>query len=130
MAPGLTVEIHVVGEAAAPGDEADILLAPHRLADAELLDAVHWRILAFRDPRALSGLPQVGAHDRQRAWRASTRQRGESAMRVAVFSTKPYDRTFLDRANAAHGHRLDYHEARLTPATAALIGDADAEIGR
>src|SRR3546814_502007 len=76
--------------------------------------------------RRFPGSPRVGAHDRQRAWRASTRQRGESAMRVAVFSTKPYDRTFLDRANAAHGHRLDYHEARLTPATAALIGDADA----
>src|SRR3546814_7802543 len=58
VAMGLTVEVHVVGEAAAPGDEADILLAPHRLADAELLDAVHWRILAFRDPRALSGSPR------------------------------------------------------------------------
>lgn len=41
-------------------------------------------------------------------------------MRVAVFSTKPYDRTFLDRANAAHGHQLVYLDARLAVETAAL----------
>lgn len=43
-------------------------------------------------------------------------------MRVAVFSTKPYDRTFLDRANEAHGHahELVYLDARLTPQTASL----------
>ena len=43
-------------------------------------------------------------------------------MDVAVFSTKPYDRRFLDAANAAGGnrHRLTYFEARLTHATAVL----------
>ena len=40
-------------------------------------------------------------------------------MRVAVFSTKRYDRKFLDEANAGR-HELVYQEARLEPATAAL----------
>ena len=49
-------------------------------------------------------------------------------MRVAVFSTKPYDRQFLDTANAAarHQHRLTYIEAHLSPETAALSANADA----
>ena len=29
-------------------------------------------------------------------------------MRVAVFSTKPYDRQFLEAANAGHGHELHF----------------------
>lgn len=41
-------------------------------------------------------------------------------MRVAVFSTKPYDQRFLDAANADHGHEITYFEPRLTEATAAL----------
>jgi D-lactate dehydrogenase len=41
-------------------------------------------------------------------------------MRVAVFSTKAYDRRFLDAANAALGHQLDYFEARLDATTARL----------
>lgn len=41
-------------------------------------------------------------------------------MRVAVFSTKPYDRRFLDKANLGFGHRIDYFEARLDASTAAL----------
>ncbi len=41
-------------------------------------------------------------------------------MRVAVFSAKAYDRRFLDAANAAFGHELDYLEARLDASTAAL----------
>ncbi|MDF3037292.1 MAG: D-isomer specific 2-hydroxyacid dehydrogenase NAD-binding protein [Paucimonas sp.] len=40
-------------------------------------------------------------------------------MQVAVFSTKHYDKVFLDKANEA-GHKLHYLEARLTPATAQL----------
>jgi D-lactate dehydrogenase len=49
-------------------------------------------------------------------------------MDVAVFSAKPYDRRFLDAANAAAGsrHRLTYLEARLSPATAVLAGGAGA----
>jgi D-lactate dehydrogenase len=46
-------------------------------------------------------------------------------VKVAVFSTKSYDRTFLDRANAG-AHAFDYHPARLTAATAALARGADA----
>lgn len=41
-------------------------------------------------------------------------------MKVAVFSTKPYDRTFLEAANAAHGHGLVFFEPHLTPETSAL----------
>lgn len=41
-------------------------------------------------------------------------------MRVAVFSTKNYDQSFLDRANQEHGHELVYFDARLTPRTAPL----------
>lgn len=41
-------------------------------------------------------------------------------MRVAVFSTKAYDRRFLDAANRGLGHRIDYYEARLDASTAAL----------
>ncbi|HEY4542563.1 MAG TPA: 2-hydroxyacid dehydrogenase [Noviherbaspirillum sp.] len=40
-------------------------------------------------------------------------------MRVAVFSTKQYDRSFLAAANR-HRHEFVYHDARLTPLTAAL----------
>src|SRR5688572_16315447 len=38
----------------------------------------------------------------------------ERAMRVAVFSTKPYDRSFLTAANMAHAHELTFLEPRLT----------------
>ncbi|MEZ4737333.1 MAG: 2-hydroxyacid dehydrogenase [Caldilineaceae bacterium] len=41
-------------------------------------------------------------------------------MKVAVFSTKPYDRQFLSQANAQHGHELRFFEPRLTPETSAL----------
>ena len=47
-------------------------------------------------------------------------------MRLAVFSTKPYDRVFLDAANAAAKHELAYHEARLTSATTSLTAGAPA----
>jgi D-lactate dehydrogenase len=41
-------------------------------------------------------------------------------MRVAVFSTKPYDRQFLEAANVAHGHELRFFEPRLTTETVRL----------
>ncbi len=41
-------------------------------------------------------------------------------MRIAVFSTKPYDREALEEANRRHGHELVHFEPRLTPATATL----------
>lgn len=49
-------------------------------------------------------------------------------MQVAVFSTKSYDRRFLDAANAAagHPHALRYLEARLTRDSAALAAGAGA----
>jgi D-lactate dehydrogenase len=47
-------------------------------------------------------------------------------MHVAVFSTKAYDRRFLDAANTAAGHRLAYLEARLTPETSVLADGAGA----
>lgn len=47
-------------------------------------------------------------------------------MRVTVYSTKPYDRRFLDEANAAGHHQLAYHEARLDAATAATAAGSQA----
>src|SRR5215510_715306 len=41
-------------------------------------------------------------------------------MRVAVFSTKSYDRQFLQPAAAAAGHELMFFEPRLTAQTAVL----------
>lgn len=41
-------------------------------------------------------------------------------MHVAVFSTKPYDRTFLDRANVDVGHELTFFQPRLTKETSRL----------
>jgi D-lactate dehydrogenase len=41
-------------------------------------------------------------------------------MRVAIFSTKNYDRVFLEAANAAYGHELVFFEPRLTEETTAL----------
>lgn len=47
-------------------------------------------------------------------------------MRVAVFSTKPYDQHYLSAANAGHDHELVFHEARLTTTTAPLAAGCDA----
>ena len=41
-------------------------------------------------------------------------------MRVAVFSAKPYDRTYLDAANRSCGHELTYFTPRLTAETQPL----------
>ena len=41
-------------------------------------------------------------------------------MRVASFSTKSYDRQFLEAANSRYGHELMFYEARLCHETAAL----------
>jgi D-lactate dehydrogenase len=46
-------------------------------------------------------------------------------MDVAVYSTKSYDREFLEAANSA-GHRLHFIEARLSPDTAPLAADCQA----
>ncbi|MBX3467458.1 MAG: 2-hydroxyacid dehydrogenase [Planctomycetes bacterium] len=47
-------------------------------------------------------------------------------MRVAVFSTKGYDREFLTAANAPHGHELTFFEPRLGLLTAPLAHGHDA----
>ncbi len=47
-------------------------------------------------------------------------------MKIAVFSTKPYDRFALEQANRDHGHELAFFESRLTSATAALARGFDA----
>ena len=41
-------------------------------------------------------------------------------MKVAVFSTKAYDRSFFQAANVAHGHELTFFEPRLTRDTSPL----------
>lgn len=47
-------------------------------------------------------------------------------MRVAIFSTKPYDERFLTEANERHGHELVFFETRLTLDTASLAAGCDA----
>jgi len=49
-------------------------------------------------------------------------------MRVTVFSAKPYDRHFLQEANAALGspHQFNWVESRLNASTALLARDAEA----
>lgn len=47
-------------------------------------------------------------------------------MRVAVYSTKPYDKDFLTAANAGHGHEMSFLEPRLTRDTMPLASGADA----
>jgi len=44
-------------------------------------------------------------------------------MKVAVFSTKPYDRQFLRDANEPHGHDLVFFEPHLAPETVSLARD-------
>jgi D-lactate dehydrogenase len=41
-------------------------------------------------------------------------------VRIAVFSSRSYDRRFLDEANERHGHDLHFFEARLDISTASL----------
>jgi D-lactate dehydrogenase len=47
-------------------------------------------------------------------------EEGNSIMKVAVFSSKPYDRQFLEAANDPYGHELHFLEPRLTADTASL----------
>lgn len=47
-------------------------------------------------------------------------------MKIAVFSTKPYDRQFFDQANEQFDHELTFFEPRLTPLTAPLAKGFDA----
>ena len=47
-------------------------------------------------------------------------------MKIAMFSTKSYDRTYFERANRAHGHEITFLEPRLLPETAPLAAGHDA----
>lgn len=47
-------------------------------------------------------------------------------MKVAVFSTKPYDRYFLEKANQDYGHDLRFFEVHLSHLTAPLARDVEA----
>jgi D-lactate dehydrogenase len=47
-------------------------------------------------------------------------------MRVVVFSSKPYDRRFLGRGDAAGQHELTFFDERLGPRTATLADGAEA----
>lgn len=49
----------------------------------------------------------------------NTKQESED-MRVAVFSTKSYDRQFLNEANKKHNHELIFFEPHLSPTTCKL----------
>jgi D-lactate dehydrogenase len=50
-------------------------------------------------------------------------------MRIAVFSTRPYDQRFLEEANERHGHELTFLEPRLDASTAQLANGHDAVCG-
>ncbi len=41
-------------------------------------------------------------------------------MEIAVFSAKPYDRSFLEQANQPYNHEMVFYETKLTENTAAL----------
>lgn len=45
-------------------------------------------------------------------------------MKVAVFSSKSYDRAFLEEANARHNHELIFFDVRLSSLTASLADGA------
>ncbi len=47
-------------------------------------------------------------------------------MKIAMFSTKSYDRTYFERANRAHGHEISFLEPRLLLETAPLAAGHDA----
>jgi D-lactate dehydrogenase len=68
----------------------------------------------------------IAAGRRPIEWLRRIRQAEGEFLRVLVFSTKPYDRKFLDAENMHHGHELRYVEARLTSETAILAADAEA----
>lgn len=44
-------------------------------------------------------------------------------MKIAIFSTKTYDRLFFDAANSSHRHELVYFDIRLNKTTASLAAD-------
>lgn len=51
---------------------------------------------------------------------------GIAEMKIAVFSTQPYDREFLTKANAAAEHELLFFDVQLNPQTVSLAVDCQA----
>ena len=47
-------------------------------------------------------------------------------MNIVVYSTKPYERAFLEAANKAHGHVLVFLESALNEQTASLAAGSPA----
>ncbi|MEM9510409.1 MAG: 2-hydroxyacid dehydrogenase [Cyanobacteria bacterium P01_E01_bin.35] len=47
-------------------------------------------------------------------------------MKVAVFSTKPYDKQFLSQANQQHGHQLKFFNPSLNSQTVTLVQGCEA----
>jgi D-lactate dehydrogenase len=47
-------------------------------------------------------------------------------MKVAFFSTKPYEKEYFDRLNASSGHEITYFEPRLNEQTAAFAEGSEA----
>ncbi len=58
--------------------------------------------------------------------RTSSADRRAPQVRIAVFSSRSYDRRFLTEANGRHGHELTFLEPRLDATTAALAEGHDA----
>jgi D-lactate dehydrogenase len=57
-------------------------------------------------------------------WQRAFSSRTEPSLKVAVFSTKPYDRRFLEAANADGRHQLHFLDMRLSTESAALARGA------
>lgn len=47
-------------------------------------------------------------------------------MKISVFSTKAYDKQFLESENSKFGFEFVFHETKLSPATVALATDSEA----
>ena len=54
------------------------------------------------------------------------KNRSNSKMKIAVFSTKSYDREYLEKSNADFGHKIHYFETPLSPTTTDLTVGFDA----
>jgi D-lactate dehydrogenase len=53
-------------------------------------------------------------------------ERGATIVRIAVFSTRPYDQRFLEAESEHHDHELTFLEARLDASTVPLAAGHDA----
>jgi len=77
-------------------------------------------------PINVSGAKAFKSHRGEYRHRPAGPRDEEGALRIAVFSTKPYDQRFLEAAGAGTGHRLTFFEARLSLETCDLAAEAEA----